>query len=227
MTIRVALTHETTYRYDRSVSLSPHVIRLRPAPHCKTSVVSYSLKVEPERQFLNWQQDPFGNFQARVVFPEKTRLLNVLVDLVVDTKVINPFDFFTEPYADNFPFEYENIIKLELSPYLIPSESGPLLKSYMSFLKKEGYGSRKRIVDFIVELNRKVSEDIGYIIRMEPGVQTCEQSLEKRTGSCRDSSFLLVQILRHFGLAARFVSGYLIQLKADRIPLEEIGRAFV
>lgn len=220
MTIRVALTHETTYRYDRNVSLSPHVIRLRPAPHCKTSVVSYSLKVEPENQFLNWQQDPFGNFQARLVFPEKTKLLSVLVDLVVDMKVINPFDFFTEPSAENFPFEYENILKLELAPYLAPSEDGALLKSYMTSLKKEGYGNKKRIVDFIVELNRKVSRDIGYIIRMEPGVQTCEQSLEKRTGSCRDSSFLLVQVLRHFGLAARFVSGYLVQLKADQVPLE-------
>ncbi|TGL68213.1 DUF2126 domain-containing protein [Leptospira kmetyi] len=220
MTIRVALTHETVYRYDRNISLSPHVIRLRPAPHCKTNIVSYSLKVEPENQFLNWQQDPFGNFQARLVFPEKTDRLSVLVDLVADMKVINPFDFFVEAYAENFPFEYEEILKYELAPYLVPSENGKLLDSYVKSLRAEGFAEPKRIIDFIVALNQKLSNDIGYIIRMEPGVQTCEESLRKRTGSCRDSSFLLVQILRRFGLAARFVSGYLIQLKADQKPLE-------
>ncbi|AOP33606.1 IMP dehydrogenase [Leptospira tipperaryensis] len=220
MSIRVALTHETIYQYDRKITLSPHVIRLRPAPHCKTNIVSYSLKVEPEKQFLNWQQDPFGNFQARLVFPEKTDKLSVLVDLVVDMKVINPFDFFVEAYAEDYPFEYEEILKLELAPYLTPSENGTLLQSYLKALRADGITEKKRIIDFIVELNRRISSDIGYIIRLEPGVQTCEDSLQKRTGSCRDSSFLLVQILRHFGLAARFVSGYLIQLKADQTPLE-------
>ncbi|XDD51466.1 DUF2126 domain-containing protein [Leptospira sp. WS92.C1] len=218
MSIRVALTHETIYQYDRKISLSPHVIRLRPAPHCKTTIVSYSLKVDPEKQFLNWQQDPFGNFQARLVFPEKTDKLSVLVDLIVDMKVINPFDFFVEEYSENYPFEYEETLKLELAPYLTPSEKGNFFQAYLKTLKAEGFTNKKRIIDFIVELNQKISRDIGYVIRMEPGVQTCEQSLEKRTGSCRDSSFLLVQILRHFGLAARFVSGYLIQLKADRTP---------
>lgn len=120
MSIRVALTHITTYQYDKSISLSPHVIRLRPAPHTKNHIVSYSLNILPEQKFLNWQQDPFGNYLARLVFPEKTNILQVAVDLVTDLKVINPFDFFVEEYAENFPFQYDKILKKELTPYLKP-----------------------------------------------------------------------------------------------------------
>ncbi|MCW7465542.1 transglutaminase family protein [Leptospira levettii] len=211
MSIRVALTHITTYQYDKSISLSPHVIRLRPAPHTKNHIVSYSLNILPEQKFLNWQQDPFGNYLARLVFPEKTNILQVAVDLVTDLKVINPFDFFVEEYAENYPFSYDKILKKELTPYLKPKKPGKLLSSYLKSIKVE----RKRVVEFLVALNAKVYNDIGYVIRMEPGVQSTEVTLSKRLGSCRDSAYLLVQILRHLGLAARFVSGYLIQLKAD------------
>ncbi|XDD42693.1 DUF2126 domain-containing protein [Leptospira sp. WS60.C2] len=211
MSIRVALTHITTYQYDRSISLSPHVIRLRPAPHTKNHIVSYSLNILPEQKFLNWQQDPFGNYLARLVFPEKTNILQVAVDLVTDLKVINPFDFFVEEYAENYPFEYDKILKKELTPYLKPKKPGKLLSSYLKTINVE----KKRIVEFLVGLNAKLYHDIGYVIRMEPGVQSAETTLSKRMGSCRDSAYLLVQILRHLGLAARFVSGYLIQLKAD------------
>ncbi|MCW7460948.1 transglutaminase family protein [Leptospira limi] len=211
MSIRVALTHITTYQYDKSISLSPHVIRLRPAPHTKNHIVSYSLNILPEQKFLNWQQDPFGNYLARLVFPEKTNILQVAVDLVTDLKVINPFDFFVEEYAENYPFSYDKILKKELTPYLKPKKPGKLLTSYLKSIKID----KKRVVEFLVALNAKVYNDIGYVIRMEPGVQSTEVTLSKRMGSCRDSAYLLVQILRHLGLASRFVSGYLIQLKAD------------
>lgn len=211
MSTRVALTHITTYQYDKSISLSPHVIRLRPAPHTKNHIVSYSLNILPEQKFLNWQQDPFGNYLARLVFPEKTNILQVAVDLVTDLKVINPFDFFVEEYADNYPFQYDKILKKELTPYLKPKKPGKLLASYLKTINLE----KKRIVEFLVSLNAKLYNDIGYVIRMEPGVQSTEVTLSKRMGSCRDSAYLLVQILRHLGLASRFVSGYLIQLKAD------------
>lgn len=216
MSIRVALTHITTYQYDKSISLSPHVIRLRPAPHTKNHIVSYSLNILPEQKFLNWQQDPFGNYLARLVFPEKTNILQVAVDLVTDLKVINPFDFFVEEYAENFPFQYDKILKKELTPYLKPKKPGKFLSSYLKTINLD----KKRIVEFLVALNAKVYSDIGYVIRMEPGVQSTEVTLSKRMGSCRDSAYLLVQILRHLGLAARFVSGYLIQLKADVKSLE-------
>ncbi len=211
MTIRVALHHRTTYRYDRLVKLTPHVVRLRPAPHCRTPVLSYSLRVQPDRHFLNWQQDPYGNFLARLVFPEATRQLVVAVDLVAEMTTINPFEFFIDPSAETFPFAYEEHLHRELRPFLEVSEPGPRLRELLTAWRR----SDVRSVDYLVELNHHLHERIGYIIRMEPGVQTPEETLEKGSGSCRDSGWLLVHLLRHLGLAARFVSGYLIQLTAD------------
>ncbi|MCC6538882.1 MAG: transglutaminase family protein, partial [Bryobacterales bacterium] len=216
MPIRVALHHKTTYHYDRLVTLSPQVIRLRPAPHCRTRVTSYSLKIEPRNHFLNWQQDPQSNYLARAVFPEKTRSFTVEVDLVAEMTVVNPFDFFLEPSATDFPFAYEPALKKELAPFLEIREHGPRLRELLASVDR----TERRSIDFLVEINQRLQRDIRYLIRMEPGVQTCEQTLERASGSCRDSAWLLVQLLRHLGLAARFVSGYLIQLRADEKPLE-------
>ncbi|TGK21973.1 transglutaminase family protein [Leptospira fluminis] len=220
MPLLVSLTHETSYLYDRPVSLSPHVIRLRPAPHSRTKIVSYSLQVDPSKQFLNWQQDPFGNYQARLVFPEKTSCLRILVDLVAEIHVLNPFDFFLEPEAENTPFVYSDTLRKELLPYLSATDGSYALADYISKLRKEGILHTARTVDYLVRLNQKVYEDVSYVIRMEPGVQSCTETLERKSGSCRDSAFLLVQILRHIGLAARFVSGYLIQLRPDEVPTD-------
>ncbi|MEE4377979.1 MAG: transglutaminase family protein [Candidatus Competibacteraceae bacterium] len=211
MAIRVALNHKTSYRYDRLVGVSPQVIRLRPAPHARTPIHAYSINVQPAEHFINWLQDPFGNFQARVVFPEKIRELSIEVDLIAELVVINPFDFFVESYAEKYSFEYAPELRQELAPYLEIKERGPLL---MAWLKKVDR-RRRNINDFLVELNQQLNQDIRYLIRMEPGVQSCEETLGNRSGSCRDTGWLLVQILRHLGLAARFVSGYLIQLTPD------------
>ncbi|MDO9205257.1 transglutaminase family protein, partial [Methylotenera sp.] len=211
MTIRVALHHKTAYHYDQPIQLSPHVFRLRPAAHSRTPVTAYSLKITPENHFISWQQDPFGNYLARVVFPEKSTELSIEVDLIAEMTVINPFDFFLEEYAENFPFTYPEQLLKELAPYLEIREGGPLLASWLA----EVDGGQKAIVDFLVYLNQRVNQTVNYSIRMEAGVQTCEETLEKQLGSCRDSAWLLVQALRHMGLAARFVSGYLVQLTAD------------
>ena len=211
MSIHVALSHITHYRYDRPVKLGPQVVRLRPAPHSRTQVLSYSLSIEPKKHFINWQQDPFANWQARLVFPEATREFKVTVDLVVEMAVFNPFDFFLEPAAENFPFKYNETQARELAPYLVTEPAMPLLKSYLEATDL----TPKRTIDFLVALNQRLQKDIKYSIRMEPGVQTPEETLTLAVGSCRDTGWLMVQLFRHLGLAARFVSGYLIQLKAD------------
>jgi uncharacterized protein (DUF2126 family) len=216
MSIRVAVRHNTYYRFDRHVSIAPHVLRLRPAPHCRNRIYSYSLKVEPSGHFLNWQQDPFGNFLARLVFPEKQNHLSVEVELITDMTVINPFDFFVEEYAEHYPFAYDPHLMKELGPYLEVVEGGPLLTDWLASVPRE----KQAIIDFLVDLNQRLERDIEYNVRMEPGVQSCEETLQLARGSCRDSGWLLAQILRHLGLAARFCSGYLVQLTPDVKSLE-------
>jgi uncharacterized protein (DUF2126 family) len=211
MSIHAALNHVTRYQYDRPVRLGPQVVRLRPAPHCRSRVLSYSLRVEPEKHFINWQQDPFANYQARLVFPEPTKAFTVTVDLVVEMAVYNPFDFFLEPSAETFPFRYAPEVAQELAPYLACDPLTPRVEQYLAKIDR-----RKRpTVDFLVALNQQLHQDVAYLIRMEPGVQSPEQTLAHASGSCRDSGWLLVQLLRNLGLAARFVSGYLIQLTPD------------
>ncbi len=211
MAIHVALSHITHYRYDRLVRLGPQVVRLRPAPHSRTRVLSYSQRIEPATHFINWQQDPFANYQARLVFPEPTTEFKITIDLVVEMAVHNPFDFFLEPQAEQFPFEYAEAQRRELAPYLATEPLTPLLTSYLDGIDR----AKRRTIDFLVDINQRLQRDIAYTIRMEPGVQTPEQTLQLQRGSCRDSGWLLVQLLRHMGLAARFVSGYLIQLAPD------------
>jgi uncharacterized protein (DUF2126 family)/transglutaminase-like putative cysteine protease len=216
VSIHVALNHVTQYRYDRQATLGPQIVRLRPAPHCRTRILSYSLKVTPHEHFINWQQDPQSNYLARLVFPDSTRELRIEVDVVAEMSVFNPFDFFLAPHAEAFPFRYEEGEGRELAPYLVTDPTTPLLGEYLLGIARDSC----RTIDFIVALNHRLANDIRYLIRLEPGVQSAEETLINRSGSCRDSAALLVQILRHMGLAARFVSGYLIQLVADVKPLD-------
>jgi uncharacterized protein (DUF2126 family) len=211
MSIHVALNHVTHYRYDRPIHLGPQTVRLRPAPHSRTRILSYSMRVEPAAHFINWQQDPQSNYLARLVFPDKTTQFRIEVDLVAEMSVLNPFDFFLEPSAEHFPFEYAPELAAELAPYRVKGEATPLFQAYLDQIPR----AKKQTTHFLVELNQRLQKDIAYLIRMEPGVQTPEVTLTNGSGSCRDTGWLLVQLLRHLGLAARFVSGYLIQLKSD------------
>ena len=200
MSIRVALNHRTKYRYDRPIILLPQVVRLRPAPHCRTPILSYSLTVHPKPHFLNWQQDPYSNYLARIVFPELTRRreMSVEVDLVAEMTAVNPFNFFIEDTAEHHPFNYETVLARELLPYL---ETRRLRRA-------SGLGPRAaRQSQDRSNLSRGDQQAlafprIGYVIRMEPGVQTCERTLTLGTGSCRDSAWLLRKLLRHLGMAA-------------------------
>ena len=222
MTIKVALEHRTSYTFDRPVRVFPHVVRLRPAPHSRTAIEAYSLRVEPADHFVNWQQDAVGNFVYRLTFPNPTSQLTITVGLIADLKVINPFDFFIEDWAETWPsagFTYPEPLAEDLKPYLRPVDehgagSGPgeLVQAWVSnFAMAPG----TRTINFLVELNRRVNSDLGYSLRMEHGVQTPDFTLRTGVGSCRDFAWLLVSILRQMGLAARFVSGYLVQLASD------------
>ncbi len=218
MGIHIGIEHRTTYRFDRAVQIHPHVLRLRPAPHCRTPILAYSLRVTPSEHFVNWQQDPFGNFMARLVFPEPATTLDITVDLIADLTVINPFDFFVEESAKAYPFVYEQQLALDLEPYLRPAQSiGPRLKQWL--LGNGAPTEPTPIADFLVGLNQRLYQDIEYSIRMEPGVQTPDETLARGIGSCRDTGWLLVEALRHLGLAARFASGYLVQLTSDQPSL--------
>ncbi|MGD9621934.1 MAG: DUF2126 domain-containing protein [Mycolicibacterium sp.] len=230
MGIKVALEHRTSYTFDRLVEIYPHVVRLRPAPHSRTPIEAYSLQVEPADHFVNWQQDAFGNFMARLVFPARARSLTITVGLIADMKVINPFDFFIEDYAETWPFElpegqspsgfgYPRALAEDLKPYLRPVDengegSGPGDLA-QAWVKNFSVARGTRTIDFLVAINRAINADVGYSVRMEPGVQTPDLTLSTGIGSCRDSAWLLVSVLRQMGLAARFVSGYLVQLSSD------------
>ncbi len=231
MTIRVALEHRTTYTFAEPVEVFPHTVRLRPAPHSRTPIAAYSLTVTPRNHFINWQQDPFGNYLARLVFPEPVKELDIVVDLVADMTVINPFDFFLEEYAERYPFAYPDALRADLEPYLRRVDEsrsdesghagpGPLVRQWVQQHITQRYAGltgdeRPRMVDFLVAVNTALQSDIAYTVRMEPGVQTPDTTLAKALGSCRDSAWLLVSVLREAGLAARFVSGYLVQLTSD------------
>ena len=217
MSIHVALNHVTHYRYDRLVALGPQVVRLRPAPHCRTRILSYSLKVTPAKHFINWQQDPQANYLGAVRLPGEDRELRIEVDLVAEMAVLNPFDFFLEPYAESFPFAYQGAEKRDLAPYLVMFRGEPKFREYLGTIPRE----RKRTIDFLVELNARLAQrhqvpDPHGARRADAGAHADASA----SGSCRDSAWLLVQLLRHMGLAARFVSGYLIQLTADMKSLD-------
>lgn len=216
MSIHVALHHKTTYSYPRSIELGPQVIRLRPAPHCRTPILGYSMRVKPDDNYVNWQQDPFGNYLGRCVFHTKATEFSVEIDVVASLSSINPFDFFMEPDAELFPFSYEAETLDDLKPYLALKPAGPRLHALLGSIDQ----SKRKTIDFLVDLNQRLEKEIDYCVRLEPGVQTPEETLEKRKGSCRDSAWLFCQILRHLGFASRFVSGYLIQLTSDQKSLD-------
>ena len=185
MSIQVALNHRTTYRYDRLVGHAPHVIRLCPAPHSRTKVLQYSQRISPSEHFVNWQQDPFSNYLARVIFPEPSDHFEVEIDLIADLEAINPFDFFLDDSAKKAGFAYDTQTHTDLAPYLAAPDLSPLFKDFLGDAPK----NTGPTIDFVVALNQYVQEAVGYVVRMEPGVQTPEETLTKAKGSCRDSGW--------------------------------------
>ncbi len=211
----VALRHESRYDYDRAVTLGPHSVRLRPAPSARTPVVDYRLRVTPAAHRLHWQQDPLGNFVARVIFPEPLASLEIAVDLVVDLEPINPFDFLLEPSAEKHPFVYEPRVYEELTPFLARREAGPRLGAWLAAVDPRPTPT----LEWILALNQRLAREVEYLVREEAGVQSSEETLRLGRGSCRDSACLLAEILRQLGVAARFVSGYLIEIASGEVTV--------
>lgn len=213
--MRLLIQHRSLYTYPEPAHLGPHILRLRPADHAAATIENYSLSVEQAR-WLNWLRDPYGNRIVRATFDPETPIerLDVLVELSVEIRPVNPFDFFIEDSAEGFPFEYSMALQRELYPFLDTRpkavETGPLFEAFYAGLTKRG-----KTIDIVVASNRAVNERIRYVIRNEPGVWTPEETLAQGRGSCRDSAMLLAAVLRRMGLAARFASGYLVQIKDE------------
>jgi len=211
---RFVLTHRTSYAFDRPVALAPHEIRLRPAPHAHARIASYSLTVEPAAHTLHWQQDAYANWVARLTFPERASRLALRVELAGELVDVNPFDFFVDPEAAVFPFAYALAVRRALAPCLAPAGADSLRVARWVDDFRTTIAPGEQTTGLLVRLNRHLRRDIDYRIRDEPGVQSADATLAARSGSCRDSAWLLIEILRTLGIAARFVSGYLIELAA-------------
>lgn len=211
----VALHHQTRYRYDRPVTLGPQEIRLKPAPTCRTPVRDYVLTLRPVQHSMRWYHDAAGNSVLRALFQEKVPRLEIDVDFIADLTPLNAFDFLVEAGAERFPFRYPDAVAPELAPFLVPAESGERLARWRSDLEASERPDGRGTLDLLTRINKRIARDVAYVVRHEHGVQPSEETLNLRSGSCRDSSWLLVQILRHFNFAARFVSGYLVQLASD------------
>jgi transglutaminase-like putative cysteine protease len=219
---RVTLHHTTRYLFGRPAFLAPHEVRLRPAPHCRTPIERYAFEVQPASRYLHWLQDPYGNWIARLVFPETASELRLDVELVARLEPINPFDFFIEPDASTFPFAYTPLMHRELFIYLELEAATPKLRALVDSVRADFLSKPIGTIDFLVQLNRAMRGLIRYIHRPEPGLLTPEETLACGEGSCRDSAWLLVQVLRHLGLAARFTSGYLVQLASPAVPRDNV-----
>ncbi|MBZ0189656.1 MAG: transglutaminase family protein [Candidatus Obscuribacterales bacterium] len=201
------IQHITKYTYEKPVSLGPHVVRLRPAAHAKADILSYSLSIEPECQ-IRWHYDPWNNQTARLSFPPDFigSELTITVDTTIETRPVNPFDFFVENWCESLPFQYPASLADELSPFLKSPQGGALFKKFTKEHPPQG-----GFIDYLVDVNKIVSEKIAYVVREETGIQESEQTLSLQSGSCRDSAVLLMDVYRSAGLAARFASGYLLQ----------------
>ncbi|MEZ4487070.1 MAG: transglutaminase family protein [Cyanobacteriota/Melainabacteria group bacterium] len=214
--MKYRIQHLTSYHYSEEVDLGPHIVRLRPAVHAKSKVLSYSLTVKPDCQ-IRWQYDPWNNLIARLAFPpdRKFQELSLCVDATVEIKPINPFDFYVESWCEQLPFDYPEAVQKELLPFLEKPEGGALFNDFIKKFPLEG-----ALIDFLVNLNATVFKTISYEIRHEPGIQTSEETLARGAGSCRDTALLTMEILRSLGFAARFVSGYLLQEVEEEMKLD-------
>jgi len=209
--VSVCLRHRTTYLFERPAVLGPHSIRLRPSPHCPVPILGYELRVDPQDAEVRWHHDPHDNWVARAFFPSPAGKLDIDVRMEARLAPVNPFDFYVDDWALRYPFAYPHALSRELAAYLWRDEPTPRVRAFVEEVRAAVGGSNT--AEALTTANRMTHARIGYLTREEEGVLAPEETLARGCGSCRDSAWLLVQVLRHLGIAARFSSGYLVQLQ--------------
>jgi transglutaminase-like putative cysteine protease len=214
MPVIAKLHHITRYTYAKPVRLGPHILRLRPAPHCRQPILDYQLKIEPDNHRLTWYQDPHSNWLARAIFFDASDTLTIRVTCTLDMAAINPFDFLIDDEATLYPFRYSDDLTRDLIAYRAHEPCGPRLAAFTAPMQHQTMST----IDCLVHLNQRIHSAITYIKRKEAGVQNPEETLRLQSGSCRDSTWLFIISARHLGFAARFVSGYLIDVGSSDAP---------
>lgn len=205
------IVHHTQYNFSKPVQASPHIIRLNPTLNYKNKILEHSLQVFPEVFHQNNHLDVYGNPISRLVFLSKIEFLTVEVKMKVEVQDINPFDFFLSLAIENYPFKYPNSVQSYLQSYLEVVDDEVI----EHWLKSKNPPKQHKTLDYVTSLNKLVHQHLNYTVRLEPGVYSPKETIEKGGGSCRDYSWLLVNMYRMHGIAARFVSGYLIDLNFE------------
>lgn len=210
MNRRYQIHHHTIYRYDTSVTFSPHYLRLKPQESDVCDTLSYTLDVSPPCS-VYWSEDIIGNHVAKCIFSTPSDILDIRTVLEVSLGEKNPFAFIVDEYAENYPFAYRPYEQNGLQYYLQVQEQGELFTQWVArFSPLSMY-----VVSMLREVANAIAMEIRYEKRHEPGYLPAEQTLAEKQGSCRDTAWLLMQTLRALGLASRFVSGYLLQPEDD------------
>lgn len=205
---RYKILHRTYYNFPEPVTFNSHILRLRPREGPELRIESSLLKILPSAS-LRWLRDAEDNAVAVATFSNTAKQLAIESEVIVQQYHLNPFEFLLTDYANSLPFSYTSEDFGTLAPY-INYDKGPdhfLLQEWTSQICQSG--QQISTSSFLNRLCRMIHEDMTYHVREEQGVQTAHKTLTYRSGSCRDFANLFIQAARLFGLAARFVSGYL------------------
>ncbi len=203
--MRLQVIHHLTYRYSEPVALAPQQILLRPREHHHVRVQRFHLAVEPEAR-LCWVRDHHDNCVAWAYFRERANELDVRAEIEVETFERNPFDFILRPDAVRHPFHYAPAEAAVLAPFL--EETGGRIHPLLAWLRTIVPQLSEDMLELLAQLNRALGEHVGFRARLEPRVQPPEETIRRRSGTCRDLAVLMMHVCRALGIAARYVTGY-------------------
>lgn len=205
---RMRIIHRTEYHYSTPVTFGPHTALIRPREGPDLHIESSLLEIEP-RAKVRWVRDIYGNAIALIHFTEPSRKMSLISDIHVNLYDEIPIEYLLDPNAQSYPFQYGAEEQIEIIPYRVPSypHDGAALQRWMVDLYKPG--QIIQTTDLLNNLNTRIYQSFRYIPRDEVGVQVPCQTINLGTGSCRDYAVFMMEVARHFGFAARFVTGYI------------------